>query len=105
MPATGQRPALNTAGDQLGGTGIPLVASDEPVDAAGMSATTLLLRRMKQSVAEWYRYETTCNGFWSSTILGPWRAAEFIDTAHATLPGHRLPQRRGAHLAATRWRH
>lgn len=27
---------------------------------------------------------TTSNGFWSSTILGPWRADEFIDTQHAT---------------------
>ncbi len=37
---------------QLNGTGLLLVASDKPVDAAGMSATILLLRRMKQSVAE-----------------------------------------------------
>ncbi|MGZ6770596.1 MAG: hypothetical protein ACXVGK_10380 [Mycobacteriaceae bacterium] len=27
---------------------------------------------------------TTYNGFWSSTILGPWRADEFIDTLNAT---------------------
>jgi site-specific DNA recombinase len=43
---------------QLTASGIPLVASDEPIDAGGMTATTLLLRRMKQSVAEWYRFET-----------------------------------------------
>ena len=27
---------------------------------------------------------TTANGFWGGTILGPWRADEFIDTANAT---------------------
>jgi site-specific DNA recombinase len=43
---------------QLSAAGIPLVAADEPInDAASMTATTLLLRRMKQAVAEWYRYE------------------------------------------------
>src|SRR6185437_9154084 len=42
---------------ELSGAGIPLLAADEPIDIAGTSATTLLVRRMKQSVAEWYRYE------------------------------------------------
>ena len=27
---------------------------------------------------------TTANGFWNSTIMGPWRADEFIDTPNAT---------------------
>jgi DNA invertase Pin-like site-specific DNA recombinase len=42
---------------ELSGAGIVLLAADEPIDIAGTSATTLLVRRMKQSVAEWYRYE------------------------------------------------
>ena len=42
---------------ELSAAGIPLLAADEPIDIAGTSATTLLVRRMKQSVAEWYRYE------------------------------------------------
>jgi site-specific DNA recombinase len=43
---------------QLYAAGIPLIAADEPIsNSTGMTATTLLLRRMKQAVAEWYRYE------------------------------------------------
>ena len=38
---------------QLSQQGIPLFATDEPADIAGMNATTMLVRRVKQGVAEW----------------------------------------------------
>ncbi len=42
---------------QLSAAGVPLLATDEPIDIAGMNATTLLVRRVKQGVAEWYRLQ------------------------------------------------
>ncbi len=41
----------------LNDAGIPLLAADEPIDLAGMNATTILVRRVKQGVAEWYRFQ------------------------------------------------
>src|SRR5579875_3109293 len=37
--------------------GIPLFATDEPIDIAGANATTVLIRRVKQGVAEWFRLQ------------------------------------------------
>jgi site-specific DNA recombinase len=37
--------------------GIPLFATDEPADIQGVNATTVLVRRVKQTVAEWYRIQ------------------------------------------------
>jgi site-specific DNA recombinase len=42
---------------QLSDAGIPLLAADEPIDLEGMNATTILVRRVKQGVAEWYRFQ------------------------------------------------
>ena len=42
---------------QLSGAQIPLLATDEPIDVNGMNATTLLVRRVKQGIAEWYRFQ------------------------------------------------
>jgi site-specific DNA recombinase len=42
---------------ELSGHGIPLFATDEPADIAGINATTVLVRRVKQGVAEWYRIQ------------------------------------------------
>jgi hypothetical protein len=42
---------------QLADAGIPLLAADEPIDLEGMNATTILVRRVKQGVAEWYRFQ------------------------------------------------
>jgi hypothetical protein len=42
---------------QLAEAGIPLFATDEPIDIGGMNATTLLVRRVKQGIAEWYRFQ------------------------------------------------
>jgi site-specific DNA recombinase len=44
----------------------PLFATDEHIDVAGASSTTVLVRRMKQGVAEWFRLqirEKAWNGF------------------------------------------
>ena len=42
---------------QLTLAGIPLFATDEPIDVAGANATTVLVRRVKQGVAEWFRLQ------------------------------------------------
>src|SRR5690242_1032492 len=42
---------------ELSRQGIPLFATDEPADIAGVNATTVLVRRVKQTVAEWYRIQ------------------------------------------------
>jgi len=43
---------------ELSAAGVPLFATDEPIDVEGMNATTVLIRRVKQGVAEWYRLQT-----------------------------------------------
>jgi DNA invertase Pin-like site-specific DNA recombinase len=40
---------------ELSDEGIILFATDEPMDVAGVSPNTILVRRVKQGVAEWYR--------------------------------------------------
>ncbi|HCU96696.1 MAG TPA: recombinase family protein, partial [Actinobacteria bacterium] len=42
---------------RLAAAGVPLFATDEPIDIAGMNATTVLVRRVKQGVAEWFRLQ------------------------------------------------
>ena len=42
---------------QLSAAGVPLFATDEPIDVAGANATTVLVRRVKQGVAEWFRLQ------------------------------------------------
>ncbi|WP_300604692.1 recombinase family protein [Trebonia sp.] len=42
---------------ELSRQGIPLFATDEPADIAGINPTTVLVRRVKQGVAEWYRLQ------------------------------------------------
>jgi DNA invertase Pin-like site-specific DNA recombinase len=41
----------------LAACGVPLFATDEPIDIEGISPTTVLIRRVKQGVAEWYRLQ------------------------------------------------
>jgi site-specific DNA recombinase len=40
---------------ELSRQGIPLFATDEPASIEGINATTVLVRRVKQGVAEWFR--------------------------------------------------
>jgi site-specific DNA recombinase len=42
---------------ELSRHGIPLFATDEPASIEGINATTVLVRRVKQGVAEWYRLQ------------------------------------------------
>jgi site-specific DNA recombinase len=42
---------------ELSRHGIPLFATDEPADIEGINATTILVRRVKQGVAEWFRLQ------------------------------------------------
>jgi site-specific DNA recombinase len=41
---------------ELSAQGILLFATDEPVDIEGVNANTILVRRVKQGIAEWYRF-------------------------------------------------
>jgi site-specific DNA recombinase len=42
---------------KLSRQGIPVFATDEPIVIDGVNATTVLVRRVKQGVAEWYRLQ------------------------------------------------
>jgi hypothetical protein len=42
---------------KLSRQGIPLFATDEPASIEGINAATVLVRRVKQGVAEWYRLQ------------------------------------------------
>src|SRR5215831_10019854 len=58
---------------QLGDAGIPLFATDEPINVEGMNATIILIRRVKQGIAEWYRFalkEKAWRGFEQHTLDG-----------------------------------
>ncbi len=58
---------------KLSAAGIPLLATDEPIDIAGMNATTILVRRVKQGIAEWFRFqlkEKAWAGFTEHTLDG-----------------------------------
>src|ERR1700735_562094 len=58
---------------ELSRNGIPLCATDEPISVEGMSATTVLVRRVKQGVAEWYRLqikEKTWKGLREHSLAG-----------------------------------
>ena len=49
---------------ELQDQGIPLFATDEPFCVEGINATTILVRRVKQGVAEWFRLQLK-NAVWS----------------------------------------
>jgi site-specific DNA recombinase len=58
---------------QLNDAGIPLFATDEPINIEGMNATAILVRRVKQGIAEWYRFqlkEKAWRGFQQHTMDG-----------------------------------
>ncbi len=42
---------------ELAADGVALFAADEPINVAGVNATTVLIRRVKQGVAEWFRLQ------------------------------------------------
>jgi site-specific DNA recombinase len=53
--------------------GIPLFATDEPASIEGVNATTVLVRRVKQGMAEWYRLqlkEKTWKGLQEHSLAG-----------------------------------
>ncbi|HEV2371276.1 MAG TPA: recombinase family protein [Streptosporangiaceae bacterium] len=58
---------------ELSAAGVPLFATDEPIDIAGANATTVLVRRVKQGVAEWFRLqikEKAWKGMRESALAG-----------------------------------
>lgn len=42
---------------KLDAAGVPLLAADEPIDIAATGKNTILMRRMKQAMAEYFRFE------------------------------------------------
>ena len=42
---------------QLSNQGIPLSAADEPADITGINPMTILVRRVKQGIAEYFRFQ------------------------------------------------
>jgi site-specific DNA recombinase len=82
---------------KLGSHGIPLLATDEPADITGLNATTVLVRRVKQGVAEWYRIQLkakTRKGLEEHAIAGVQqrpRALRVRPRPHPA-PGHRQGQ-------------
>jgi site-specific DNA recombinase len=42
---------------ELSDKGVPLFATDEPADIQGINPTTVLVRRIKQGVAEYFRLQ------------------------------------------------
>jgi site-specific DNA recombinase len=42
---------------QLSDQGIPLFAADEPADITGINPTTILVRRVKQGIVEYFRFQ------------------------------------------------
>jgi hypothetical protein len=58
---------------ELTAAGVPLFATDEPISIEGMNATTVLIRRVKQGVAEWFRLqlkEKAWKGLREHTLAG-----------------------------------
>jgi len=85
---------------QLADAGIPLFATDEPINVEGMNATTILIRRVKQGIAEWYRFslkEKAWRGFAQHTIDG----YNIGGTACGYQP-HRIPHPNSAKAAQGR---
>ncbi|MGH3193925.1 MAG: recombinase family protein [Streptosporangiaceae bacterium] len=48
---------------ELSRDGIPLFATDEPASIEGINSTTVLVRRVKQGVAKWYRLQLKENAW------------------------------------------
>ncbi len=74
---------------KLSRNGIPLFATDEPVHIDGVNATTVLVRRMKQGVAEWFRIqlkEKTWKGLVEHSLDG-WNIQGFVKVAGGVQPG------------------
>jgi site-specific DNA recombinase len=58
---------------ELTAQGVPLFGTDEPIDVTGMNSTTVLIRRVKQGVAEWFRLqlkEKTWKGLREHSLAG-----------------------------------
>jgi site-specific DNA recombinase len=74
---------------QLAEAGIRLFAADEPISVEGMNASAILVRRVKQGVAEWFRFELkgkAWRGFEQHTIDG-----YNIGAPPHGYTGHRIP--------------
>jgi hypothetical protein len=86
------------------GNEIPLFATGEPADIEGADPTTVLVRRVKQRVAEWYRLQLQ-DKIWKDCKDTP------LDRGTSALPrGDQRPARRASHRhprppAATRAQH
>ena len=72
---------------KLSRQGIPVFATDEPIVIDGVNATTVLVRRVKQGVAEWFRLQLK-----EKTWKGPGRACPGrVEHRPGPLRVHRRP--------------
>jgi hypothetical protein len=84
--------------------GIPLLAADEPADISGLSPTMVLVRRIKQGVAEWYRIslkDKTRKGL-EQHAIGGWNNGK---APYGYLPDrvpHAVPAKAAAGMTRTR---
>src|SRR5215471_19517106 len=89
---------------QLRDAGIPLFATDEPINAAGINATTILVRRVKQGVAEWFRLqlkEKAWKGMQEHTIAW-WNSGTIPYGYQAERVPHPVPAKRAEGRTKTR---
>ena len=81
-----------------------MFATDEPADITGISPTTILVRRVKQGVAEWFRLqlkEKTWKGLKEHTAKGGTSAPSPTGTSRTGSP-HPNPSKAAQGLTKTR---
>src|SRR5450755_2195299 len=89
---------------ELSDQGIPLFATDESADITGVSLTTILVRRVKQGVAEWFRLqlkEKTWKGLKEHTAEG-WNLGKVPYGYAAERVTHPNPSKAAQGLTKTR---
>ncbi len=89
---------------ELSDQGIPLFATDEPAGITGISPTTILVRRVKQGVAEWFRLhlkEQTWKGLKEHTAEG-WNLGKVPYGYAAEKVTHPNPSKAAQGLSKTR---
>ena len=78
---------------ELARNGIILAATDEPPQIEGANATMILVRRVKQGVAEWYRLQLK-EKIWKGLQEPTWPAGTPAPSRTGTRPtGTRTPTR------------
>jgi hypothetical protein len=88
----------------LSDQGIMLCAADEPISVTGMNPAALLIRRVKQGVAEWYRFQLK-NASWDGLIehsLAGWNIGRVPDGYAGIREPHPAPDKAAMGRTKTR---